>query len=89
MTPTSRSTASSSRRVCPRRLAGLWPDLGATRIIAVTASQGSSPERQAATDADVFQLTLDPGTTVTYVAESRRPICPSSISGIPTPTRTR
>ena len=47
----------------------IWPDLGATRLSAITASQGNSPEREDASEADVFRLTLDPGTTVTYVAE--------------------
>ena len=49
----------------------IWPDLGATRISAITASQGFAPEREESTEADVFRLTLDPGTTVTYVAELR------------------
>jgi diguanylate cyclase (GGDEF)-like protein/PAS domain S-box-containing protein len=47
----------------------IWPDLGSSRITAITASQGISPERDAATDADVFLITLDPGTTVTFVGE--------------------
>jgi diguanylate cyclase (GGDEF)-like protein/PAS domain S-box-containing protein len=49
----------------------IWPDLGASRISAITASQGFPPEQQESADADVFMLTLDPGTTVTYVAELR------------------
>ncbi len=49
----------------------IWPDLGATRISAITASQSFPPERVESADADVFRLTLDPGTTVTYVAELR------------------
>ena len=49
----------------------IWPDLGATRISAITASQGIAPEREESSDADVFRLTLDPGTTVTYVGELR------------------
>jgi diguanylate cyclase (GGDEF)-like protein/PAS domain S-box-containing protein len=49
----------------------IWPDLGATRITAITASQSFPPERQESPDADVFMLTLDPGTTVTYIAELR------------------
>ncbi|MCW6509925.1 EAL domain-containing protein [Lichenifustis flavocetrariae] len=56
------------------RLAGsglIWPDLGSVRISAITASQGFQPELEDATDADVFRLTLDPGATVTYVAELR------------------
>ena len=54
----------------------IWPDLGATRISAITASQGFSPDREESSDADVFRLTLDPGTTITYVAELRTPDLP-------------
>jgi diguanylate cyclase (GGDEF)-like protein/PAS domain S-box-containing protein len=54
----------------------VWPDLGSERIATITASQGSPPEREDALDADVFRLTLDPGTTVTYVAELRTPTLP-------------
>ena len=49
----------------------IWPDLGSTRISAVTASQGFPPETEDSPDADIFRITLDPGTTVTYVAELR------------------
>jgi diguanylate cyclase (GGDEF)-like protein/PAS domain S-box-containing protein len=48
-----------------------WPDLGASRIAAITPSQGFRPERQPSQSADVFQITLDPGDTVTFVAELR------------------
>ena len=54
----------------------VWPDLGSSRITAITASQGSPPEREDRLDADVFRLTLDPGATVTYVAELRTPSLP-------------
>ena len=54
----------------------IWPDLGASRISAITASQGFPIERDESADADVFHLTLDPGTTVTYVAELRTPNVP-------------
>jgi len=54
----------------------VWPDLGASRISAITASQGSAPEREEASGADVFRLTLDPGTTITYVAELKTPNLP-------------
>ena len=54
----------------------IWPDLGASRISAITASQGFPIERDESADADVFRLTLDPGTTVTYVAELRTPNLP-------------
>ncbi|WP_425330032.1 EAL domain-containing protein [Terrirubrum flagellatum] len=52
------------------------PDLGSQRITAVTASQGSSPEREDSPDADVFQITLDPGATITFVAELANPVLP-------------
>jgi diguanylate cyclase (GGDEF)-like protein/PAS domain S-box-containing protein len=54
----------------------IWPDLGASRVSAITASQGFPPERDESADADVFRLTLDPGTTVTYIAELRTPNLP-------------
>jgi diguanylate cyclase (GGDEF)-like protein/PAS domain S-box-containing protein len=47
----------------------IWPDLGSTRVRAITASQGLRPEREDSPNADVFLITLDPGTTVTFVAE--------------------
>ena len=47
----------------------IWPDLGSARVTAVTPSQGSALEEDESADADVFRLTLDPGATVTYVAE--------------------
>ncbi|ODN71637.1 Phytochrome-like protein cph2 [Methylobrevis pamukkalensis] len=56
------------------RLSGsgiMWPDLGASRIANITPSQGFAPQRQTSTDADVFLVTLDPGTVVTFVAEMR------------------
>jgi diguanylate cyclase (GGDEF)-like protein/PAS domain S-box-containing protein len=54
----------------------VWPDLGSTRITTITASQGNAPERDDKLDADVFRITLDPGTTVTYVAELKTPNLP-------------
>lgn len=49
----------------------LRPDLGGSRIVSITPSQGFRPDRQENPDADVFLITLDPGTTVTFVAELR------------------
>ncbi|GJE61835.1 EAL domain-containing protein [Methylobacterium trifolii] len=54
----------------------IWPDLGGSRIAAITASQGIRPERDENPEADQFVITLDPGTTVTYVAELRGPNIP-------------
>ncbi|WP_393997601.1 EAL domain-containing protein [Xanthobacter cornucopiae] len=53
-----------------------WPDLGNRRIISLTPSQGFKPERQNSPDADVFLVTLDPGSTVTFVAELGSPTVP-------------
>ena len=47
----------------------IWPDLDARRIDAVTPSIGFLPERIKSDRADLFRITLDPGQTVTYVAE--------------------
>ena len=54
------------------RLSGsglFWPDLGSNRLVSITPSQGFALDRQAAGDADVFLITLDPGTVVTLIAE--------------------
>ncbi|HTN64008.1 MAG TPA: PAS domain-containing protein, partial [Devosia sp.] len=45
------------------------PDLGKDRINALTPSAGIRPVRAADPEADVFEVTLDPGATVTFVAE--------------------
>ncbi|MGE0025383.1 MAG: diguanylate cyclase, partial [Hyphomicrobium sp.] len=47
----------------------VWPDLDAQRIEAVTPSIGFVPERIKSDRADVFRITLEPGQTITYVAE--------------------
>jgi len=49
----------------------LWPDLGLSRIVYITPSSGDPPERQDNPSADVFRITLDPGTVITFVAELR------------------
>ncbi len=53
-----------------------WPDLGATRIAAITPSEGFALDRQASPDADVFRVTLNPGTVVTFIAELATPKLP-------------
>ncbi len=53
-----------------------WPDLGSTRISAITPSEGFALDRQASPDADVFRVTLNPGTVVTFVAELASPKLP-------------
>lgn len=47
----------------------IWPDLGADRIVDITPSEGFSLSRVPSPDADVFLLTMDPGATITFVAE--------------------
>jgi len=49
----------------------LWPDLGLSRIVYITPSSSDPPERQDNPSADVFRITLDPGTVITFVAELR------------------
>ena len=61
--------------VVPRyRMAGsglFWPDLGISRVVNITPSSGDRPERQDSATADIFRVTLDPGTVITFVAELR------------------
>ena len=47
----------------------VWPDLDTRRIEAITPSLGFLPERVRSDRADIFKITLEPGQTVTYVAE--------------------
>lgn len=48
---------------------GVWPDLDASRIASLTPSIGFVPERVKSDRADVFRITLEPGQTITFVAE--------------------
>lgn len=47
----------------------IWPDLDARRIETLTPSIGFVPERIKSDRADIFRITLEPGQTITYVAE--------------------
>src|ERR1700760_208427 len=49
----------------------IWPDFGLSRVAAITPSSGDRPVRQESTTADIFRITLDPGTVITFVAELR------------------
>jgi diguanylate cyclase (GGDEF)-like protein/PAS domain S-box-containing protein len=54
------------------KLAGsgiIWPRLGAPRITNITPSEGFALERVPARSDDVFALTLNPGSVVTFVIE--------------------
>ncbi|MEO1989589.1 MAG: EAL domain-containing protein [Martelella sp.] len=46
-----------------------WPDLGSSRIEAITPSEGFALNRVNSDDADVFSITLNPGSVITFVAE--------------------
>ncbi len=54
----------------------VWPDLGSDRIAAITPSEGFALDRQAARDADIFLVTLNPGSVVTFIAELSSPTLP-------------
>ncbi len=47
----------------------VWPDLDAPRVRFVTPSIGFVPQKVENERADIFQITVEPGQTVTYVAE--------------------
>lgn len=47
------------------------PDLGGSRVVAISPSSGFSAPRQPSQEADVFLLTLDPGSVTTFVIELR------------------
>lgn len=47
----------------------IWPDLDARRLEAVTPSLGYVPERIKNDRADIFRITVEPGQTITFVAE--------------------
>nr|WP_244743634.1 MULTISPECIES: EAL domain-containing protein [unclassified Mesorhizobium] len=53
-----------------------WPDLGSSRIAAITPSEGFALDRQASPDADVFLVTINPGAVITFVAELASPKLP-------------
>ena len=73
----------------PAGLRALQPDLGSDRIAVLTVNAGIRPDRVADPEADVFEITLDPGATVTFVAELvERRSCPNSICGSRTPIAT-
>ncbi len=52
------------------------PDLGGTRILAVSPSSGFRAIRQPSQEADVFLITLDPGSITTFIVELRTPGLP-------------
>src|SRR5438128_69133 len=47
-----------------------WPDLGLSRVANITSS-GERRDRQDSATADIFRITLDPGSVMTYVLELR------------------
>ncbi|WP_457582522.1 EAL domain-containing protein [Ensifer canadensis] len=53
-----------------------WPDLGSQRMLSITPSEGFALERLPSDDSDVFQITLNPGAVITFVAELATPELP-------------
>lgn len=53
-----------------------WPDLDSERIVAITPSEGFALERIEDSEADIFFITLDPGSVITFVAEQHTPRLP-------------
>jgi diguanylate cyclase (GGDEF)-like protein/PAS domain S-box-containing protein len=49
----------------------IWPDLGLSRVVNITQNAGDRPDRQDSATADIFRITLDPGTVITYILELR------------------
>jgi hypothetical protein len=54
----------------------LWPDLGSTRILSITPSEGFALDQVESSEDDVFRITLNPGTVITFVAELAAPDLP-------------
>ena len=48
-----------------------WPDLGLSRVVTITPSSGDRPVHIVDNASDIFRVTLDPGTVITFVAELR------------------
>ncbi len=66
----------------------VWPDLGGSRIAAITASQGIRPSATRARTPTSSSSRSIP-TTVTFVPSCARRTCPRSTSGTRTPTARR
>jgi len=56
-----------------------WPDLGHQRIISITPSEGFALDRLPSDEADIFRITLNPGSSVTFVAELASPKIPQIV----------
>jgi hypothetical protein len=54
----------------------LWPDLGSARILGITPSEGFALDQVESSEDDVFRITLNPGTVITFVAELAAPELP-------------
>lgn len=51
----------------------LHPDLGSLRILSITPSEGFELVRQPSKTSDIFSITINPGSVVTFVAELSSP----------------
>ncbi|MCR5858746.1 EAL domain-containing protein [Mesorhizobium sp. J428] len=54
----------------------IWPDLGSNRIVSITPSEGFALDREESPDSDIFLVTINPGSVVTFVAELASPSLP-------------
>ncbi|PWW01885.1 PAS domain S-box-containing protein/diguanylate cyclase (GGDEF)-like protein [Hoeflea marina] len=54
----------------------IWPDLGSQRILGITPSEGFALDQVPNDEDDVFRITLNPGTVITFVAELASPELP-------------
>ncbi|MCB1385761.1 MAG: EAL domain-containing protein [Nitratireductor sp.] len=57
----------------------IWPDLDSERIAAITPSEGFSLEAVDDREADVFLITLNPGSVITLIAEMKTPDFPALV----------
>ncbi|MBW3096924.1 putative bifunctional diguanylate cyclase/phosphodiesterase [Pseudohoeflea coraliihabitans] len=53
-----------------------WPDLGSKRILSITPSEGFALDQVPSDEDDVYRITLNPGSVVTFVAELATPELP-------------
>ena len=54
----------------------MWPDLGSNRIVSITPSEGFALDREDSPDSDIFRVTINPGSVITFVAELASPSLP-------------
>ena len=53
-----------------------WPDLGSARVVNITPSEGFALDRVPDDSADIFDVTINPGSVITFVVEMATPNLP-------------